>query len=247
LAYSPNKKDGLLGKIFGGPGKTSIRAGFGIFYSVIEGNTVAIDEPQPPYGLSYTSSGEPLFATPFISSADGQVHVQPFPLTFPPLNASATHPNPNIDFSPFLPQAGMTAPPPSNTYPYNENYFLSIERELWANTLLSLSYVGSQAHHLLTIYSANPGNPALCLALSQPSAVAPGSPICGQFGEDTTYTTVSGQVINGTRGPLGPNFHNNDYDASIGNSNYNSFQASLRHSGPRLDFMLTYTFSKSID
>ncbi len=57
--------------------------------------------------------------------------MQPFPLTFPPLNASATHPNPNIDFSPFLPQAGMTAPPPSNTYPYNENYFFSIERQLW--------------------------------------------------------------------------------------------------------------------
>jgi carboxypeptidase family protein len=247
LAYSPNNKDGLLGKIIGGPGKTSIRAGFGIFYSVIQGNTVAIDEPQPPYGLSYTSSGRPLFATPFISSADGQVHVQPFPLTFPPLNATATHPNPNIHFSPFLPQAGMTAPPPNNTYPYNENYFLSMERELWANTLLSLSYVGSQAHHLLAIYSANPGNPALCLALSQPSAVAPGSPICGAFGENTTYTTAAGQVINGTRGPLGPNFENNDYDASIGNSNYNSFQASVRHSGPRLDLMLAYTFSKSID
>jgi hypothetical protein len=54
-------------------------------------------------------------------------------------------------------------------------------------------------------------------------------------------------VINGTRGPLGPNFHNNDYDASIGNSNYNSFQASLRHTSPSLDVMVAYTFSKSID
>jgi len=247
LAYSPSNKDGLLGKIIGGPGKTSIRAGFGLFYSVIQGNTIAIDEPQPPYGLSYTSSGRPLFATPFISATDGQVHVQPFPLTFPPLNATASHPNPNIDFSPFLPQAGMTAPIPSNTYPYNENYFLSIERQIWANTLLSASYVGSQAHHLLAIYSANPGNPALCLALSRPNAVAPGTPTCGEFGEDSTYTTAAGQIINGTRGPLGPNFHNDDYDASIGNSNYNSFQASLRHSGTRLDLMLAYTFSKSID
>ena len=67
LAYSPGTTDGLLGKIIGGPGKTSIRAGYGIFYSVIQGNTIAIDEPQPPYGLSYTSSGPPLFATPFIN------------------------------------------------------------------------------------------------------------------------------------------------------------------------------------
>ena len=247
IAYSPNKADGILGRIFGGQGKTSIRAGFGMFYSVIQGNTIAIDQPQPPYGLSYTSPAPPLFATPFISAADGDTHVQPFPLNFPPLNASATNPGGKIDFSPFLPQAGMTTPNPGNTYPYNENYFLSIERQLAANTLLSLSYVGSQAHHLLLIYSANPGNPALCLALSKPGAVAPGTPTCGPFAEDATYVTAAGQTIDGTRGPFGPNFSNDDYQSSIGNSSYNSFQASLRHNGRGLDVMLAYTFSKSID
>ncbi len=241
LAYSPS------GRIFGGPGKTSIRAGYGIFYSVIQGNTIGIDEPQPPYGLSYTSSAPPLFATPFVNAADGSVHVNPFPLTFPPLNASASHPNASIDYSSFLPQAGMTAPPPWNTFPYNENYFLSIERQFGAGTLVSLSYVGSQAHHLLVIYSANPGNPALCLALSQPGAVAPGTSTCGPFGEDATYRTATGRQLSGTRAPLGPAFANDDYDASIGNSNYNSVQASLRHSGKALDLMIAYTFSKSID
>ncbi len=247
IAYSPSWKDGLLGKLTGGPGNTSIRAGYGIFYSVIQGNTIAIDEPQPPYGLSYTSPAPPLFATPFISAADGTTHVQPFPLTFPPLNASVNHPNPNIDFSPFLPLAGMTAPFRGNTYPYSENYFLSIERQFGQRTMLSLSYVGSQAHHLLMVYSANPGNPALCLALSKPSAIAPGTSPCGPFAEDATYTTASGQVYQGTRGPLGSNFSNDDYQGSFGNSNYNSFQASLRHQSKRLDLMFAYTFSKSID
>jgi hypothetical protein len=247
MAYSPSRSDGFLGKLMGGAGKTSIRAGYGIFYSVIQGNTIGVDEPQPPYGLSYTSSGQPLFATPFINSSDGSRHVNPFPLTFPPLNASASHPNPAIDYSPYLPQAGMTAPPPWNTYPYNENYFFSIERQFGASTLANLSYVGSQAHHLLVVYSANPGNPALCLALSQPGAVAPRTPACGPFGEDTTYTTAAGKVLNGTRGPLGPAFANDDYDASIGNSNYNSLQASVRHAGRRLDLMVAYTYSKSID
>jgi hypothetical protein len=247
IAWSPGWTNGLPGRITGGPGKTSVRAGYGIFYSVVQGNTIGIDEPQPPYGLSYTSSGQPLFATPFINSADGRRHVNPFPLTFPPLNASARRPNSSIDFSAYLPQTGMTAPPPWNTYPYTENYFLSVERQLGPNTVLTLSYVGSQAHHLLVVYSANPGNPAVCLALSHPAAVAPGTPTCGPFGEDTTYITAAGQMLQGTRGPLGPNFANDDYDASIGNSNYNSFQAGIRHVSKRLDFTLAYTFSKSID
>ena len=245
LAYSPTV-NGVLGKIVGGPGTTSIRAGYGMFYSVIQGLTIGIDEPQPPYGLSYTSPGEPLFATPY-TTTDGATHVNPFPLTFPPLNATISHPNSNIDFSPFLPQAGMTAPPPSNTYPYTENYFFSIERQLAANTVLNVSYVGSEAHHLLVSYSANPGNPALCLALSNPAAVAPGTTPCGPFGENSTYVTASGTLIRGTRGPLGPNFSNDDYIASMGNSNYNALEVSLRHTSRRLDAMVAYTFSKSID
>jgi hypothetical protein len=247
LAYSPSVSEGLLGKIIGGPGKTSIRAGYGIFYSVIEGNTIAVDEPQPPYGLSYTSPAPPLFATPFISAANGATHVQPFPLNFPPLNATISNPNPNIDFSPFLPQAGMTTPYRGNTIPYNENYFFSIDRELYRNTVLSLSYVGSQAHHLLIVYSANPGNPAQCLALSKPSAVAPDSPTCGPFAEDATYTAATGQTFYGTRGPLGSNFSNNDYQGTFGNSSYNAFEASLRHTSGPLDLLLSYTYSKSLD
>ena len=247
LAYSPGAKDGLLAKLTGGPEKTSIRAGYGIYYSVIEGNTLAIDEPQPPYGLSYTSPGPPLFATPFITASNGAFNGNPFPLRFPTLNASPKNPNSSFDFSVFEPIAGMTAPPPTNTYPYNENYFLSIERQFGGNTVLSLSYVGSQAHHLLLVYSANPGNPALCLALSKPSAVAPGSPTCGPFGEDTTYITASGQTLQGTRSGLGPAFANDDFDASVGNSNYNAFEMSLRHTTKNLTFLIGYTYSKSID
>jgi len=247
LVPEANKFAPRLGLAYSPSSKISIRAGYGIFFNVIQGNTIAIDEPQPPYGLSYTSPAPPLLTTPFISAADGATHVQPFPLQFPPLNASASHPNPNINFTPFLPLAGMTAPYGRNTYPYNENYFLSIERQLSTNSVLSVSYVGSQAHHLLLVFSANPGNPALCLALSNPAAVAPGTPTCGPYAESATFTTASGQVIHGTRAPLGPNFANDDYQGSFGNSSYNALEASLRHSGHGLDVMLAYTYSKSLD
>ena len=75
LAYSPNSSGGLLGKIFGGPGKTSIRASYGIFNTVIEGNTIGVDEPQPPYGLSGTVYNG-LFATPY-NLADGTQGITP--------------------------------------------------------------------------------------------------------------------------------------------------------------------------
>jgi hypothetical protein len=236
LAYSPNSTGGWLGKIFGGPGKTSIRAGYGIFYSVIQGNTIAFDEPQPPYGLSYTSPLAPLFATPF-TAATGELGINPFPLTFPPLNASASHPNSGIDFSQFPSIAGMTAPPPTNTYPYTEQYFFSIQRNLDTNTVLELSYVGSQAHHLLVVYSANPGNPALCLSL----------PGCGPGGENSTYVDSAGQLIPCTRQGLGCAFGNDDYDGSVGNSNYNAFQATIERRTKNLTLTIAYTYSNSID
>jgi len=268
FAYSPNKTSGLLAKILGGPGKTSIRASYGIFNTMIQGNTLAFDEPQPPYGLSYTSGVPPLFATPFVG-VDGSVHVNPYPIIFPPLNgASTTHPNSTIIYNNvFNPQAGMTAPPPWNTYPYTENYFFSIERQLAGSTVLSVSYIGSEAHHLIVVYSANPGNAALCLALNKPGVLVPGES-CGPGGENTTYnlaapltfngvTYSAGTALQGTRRGLNPglvndsvpgNFYGNDaYVATVGNSAYNSLQLGVKHSGKRLTLSLGYTYSKSID
>jgi hypothetical protein len=124
---------------------------------------------------------------------------------------------------------------------------LSVQRQFGNNTLLSVNYVGNEAHHLLVLEAANPGNAALCLSLSQPNEVAPGSATCGPFGESTTYTGAAGQTINGTRGPFGSAFGSISYQTTIGNSNYNSLQASLRHTSGRLQLFAAYTYAKSID
>jgi hypothetical protein len=234
LAYSPD-------------GKTSIRAGFGMFYSTIPGETLGLISDNAPYGFTYTSPAPPLFTTPFIDAATGNVEGQRFPAQLAPLNASPSNPDSNIGFSQFEPISAIPGYKTSNTIPYTESYMLSLQRQLGTKTLLSLSYIGNQSHHLLVLEAANPGNPALCLSLSQPSEVAPGSATCGPFGESSTYTSASGQVINGTRGPLGPAFGSVSYQTTIGNSNYNALQASLHHTSERVQVFLSYTYSKSID
>jgi hypothetical protein len=248
LAYSPQADtDSVLGKILGGPGKSSIRAGFGMYYTAIEALTIGVLAANAPYGTTYSSPAPPLFGDPFITASSGQNLGQYFPVTLAPLNSSANHPDTSIDWSQFVPISGIPAYPTSNRIPYTEEYMLSFEREIGTNTLLSASYVGTQAHRLLVLVESNPGNPALCLSLSQTNEVYPNTPTCGPFGESNTFTTPSGQTIYGTRGPLGSNFGSDTDQATIGNSNYNALQLSLRHTTGRLQFFAGYTYSKSID
>jgi carboxypeptidase family protein len=248
LAYSPySSGDGLLAKILGGPGKTSIRAGYGMFYTAIEALTIGVMSANAPYGTTYTSPAPPLFSTPFVAAANGQNLGQTFPVALAPLNSSASHPDNSIDWSQFEPITGLPNYLPTNGIPYTEEYMLSIERGFGANTVFSVNYVGTQGHRLLVITESNPGDPALCLTLSNPANLAPGQVPCGPFGEDSQYISNTGQVFNGTRGPLGSNFGSNASQTTIGNSNYNSLQVTLRHTSRGLTILGGYTFSKSQD
>jgi Carboxypeptidase regulatory-like domain len=247
LAWSPSANEGVWRTLLGGAGKTSIRAGFGTYYTAIEALSIGILAANPPFGITYSSPAPPLFATPFITASNGQFNGQPFPVDLATRIASVSNPNNSIDWSQFLPVTGVPAYANNNRIPYAEEYTLSIERQFGARTVVDASYIGTQAHRLLVLQEANPGDPALCLSLSQPSQVAPGSATCGPFGENNVFVSSSGQVINGTRGPLGPNFGSNTYQTTIGNSAYNALQLSLRHSSKSLEVFAAYTYSKSLD
>jgi hypothetical protein len=247
IAWSPSSKGGLPSKLTGGSGNSSIRTGYGRFFTAIEGLTTSYQTGNPPYGLQYTSSERPLFEAPFVGALTGTVTPQPFPVSVPPANVSQTNPATGVDWSLFSPVSGAVGYYYKNRTPYSENYFLSFERQAGANTVITISYIGSEGHHLITLLSANPGNPALCLSASQPSEVAPGSPVCGPFGENGVYTLANGTVINGTRGPLGNNFGSDSYFYNFGNSVYNSLQATAKHSTNRLSLLATYTYGKSLD
>ena len=63
LAYSPPWENGFLKKLTGGPGNSSIRAGYGRFFTAIEGQVLAFETGNAPYGLTYTSPESPLSRT----------------------------------------------------------------------------------------------------------------------------------------------------------------------------------------
>ncbi|HEX4231592.1 MAG TPA: carboxypeptidase regulatory-like domain-containing protein [Bryobacteraceae bacterium] len=248
IAYAPHFRSGFLRMLFGDSGQSSIRASYGIFYTAFPGLTAGIMYGVPPYGYNYLSPQPPLFSMPFLSSADGVQNTDPFPLNFPPHNVSAQNPYTGFNFAAVTPISADPYFYYRNTVPYTENYMFSIQRQISKAALLTVSYAGNQGHHLLVLVPSNLGNPALCLSLSQPGEVAPGSSTCGPFGEDAMYTSASGRVYQGTRVGLGPNFGSTTAQKSVGNSNYNALEANLRFTaGSRGTLLVGYTYSRSID
>lgn len=241
IAYSPDFKDGILGKITGGPGKTSIRAAYGIFYTSIEDLNLFYEVGDAPFGLYWVSPQPVLFDLPFQTRSDGSSQGQRFPFTFPIPGSPA---NKTLNYSQFLPISASPGYDIHNQLPYAEDYNFSIQRELSRSTVLTLAYVGTQGHKLISQYDANPGNPALCLQLNQLGA----TPTCGPNGEQTTYTLPNGKQVFGTRTFLGPAFGaGNTFTANIANSNYNSLQISVERKAADVTFLAAYTYGKAID
>ena len=247
IAYSPSWSDGFLGKLAGGPGKTSIHLGAGRFVSSPEGLTVAYPTGNPPYGLTYTSPEPPLMATPFIGALTGTQYIQQFPVNVPPYTVSPTSPDTNVDWTRYTPISGAGSVWYKNKTPYTMSLNFSVERQLGSSMLATASYIGSVSRHLLTVVAANPGNPALCLSLSQPQDVALGSPTCGPFLENNVFTRADGTVVDGTRGPFPNTIGTDAWYKNMGNANYNALQLTLKRTTGPLTLLASYTYGKSLD
>ncbi len=127
LAYSPGFSDGLLGKIFGGPGKSSIRAAYGLYYTSVEDLNLFYEVADAPFGLYWTSPVSVMFDQPFLIRATGQSLGQRFPFTAPIPGAPS---NKTLDFSVYEPFNYFPGYDIHNKLPYAEHFNLSIQREL---------------------------------------------------------------------------------------------------------------------
>ena len=263
LAYSPSASSGILGKLFGGPGRSSIRVGAGLYYTSVEDLSQFLEVGDPPYGLYYGSANPPLLEAPYLTRSTGSSVGQRFPFPYPSTNVSPSNPDPTFPWAQVEPLSYDWSFNSRNKLPYSEHYELSIQRQVGSNTVLTASYVGNQAHRLVAAVEANPANQALCLFLSDPNNLAPNSAgPCGPFSETppfqvtvvngqsigttTPWITTSGKVISSVR-PLGPLFDTNPFVSTIANSSYNSLQASASYQSGSLSFLAGYTFSKCMD
>jgi hypothetical protein len=243
IAWSPKASGGFLGWLVGGPGKTSIRAAAGIYYTAVQEQSLVEEAGDAPFGQYWVSSAPPLFNEPFVTRATGVSQGQRFPFIYPAPGSAAAK---NYNFSIFEPLTSEPGYAINNKLPYAEHFNLSIQRQLDISTVLTVAYVGTEGHRLIAHYEANPGNAALCLSLMG-SGVLAGTQQCGPYQENDTFTQPNGNQVYGTRPILGQDFSWNQHVADVANSDYNSLQITVQRRAKRLTLLTAYTWSKSID
>jgi hypothetical protein len=244
LAYSPGFSDGILGKIFGGPGKSSIRASYGLYYTSVEDLNLFYEVADAPFGLYWTSPVSVMFDEPFRVRATGASLNQRFPFTAPVPGAPS---NQTLDFSVYEPFNFFPGYDIHNKLPYAEHFNLSIQRELSKSTVLTVAYVGTEGHRLITQKDANPGSAALCQQLTAENAIdlTAGhtllTPGCGPGNENDVFqlapytaqcipapgqpfspTPLPGCVYSTRQQILNPNFCPGGAQVCFGSSNTNT-------------------------
>jgi hypothetical protein len=252
IAYSPSASGGILGKLTGGPGKTSIRAGSGIFYTAYGAMGSDYISGEQPWGLYITASKPTYLEEPFKSRVGPPDLDNPFPYVAPPMSGSPTYSF--VGLTPITTAPGYNI---HNVLPYAVSYNFNIQRQIGNSMLLTLGYVGAQGHHLQSLQENNPGNAARCLQI-RALFIAAGQvgSACGPFREDTIYQ-LNDQTFYGTRpysvtdgkylslGQL--DFGESEWISNLANSNYNAVQATLEKRVGAWTFLGAYTYSKALD
>src|SRR3989454_1198245 len=207
-------------------GKTAVRAGFGVYYTLID-NLAFLLNSLPPYNGSVT------FAGPLSSFLPITPGVQPPP---------ACGPNGAAPCSTFAPQGIEAAAKTPTTNEWN----LTVEQQVGSNMAIRVAYVGSFGYHGLLSIDPNTIPGQVCSDASGCAVDPTGATRVSQGTKFIPLVPTPAPPASSARpNPyLGAGF----FWFTAGNSSYNALQVEMmRRLSRRLQFRGNYTWAKNLD
>jgi Carboxypeptidase regulatory-like domain len=144
ISYAPSSARRFVRNLLGSAGRSSIRAGYGVYYLASPRDAIYSAYTVPPWGLTTILDASQLqqfggtFLNPWGNSLD--------PFTLPAEKRGVVRP-----------VGGLVYVEPQAREPYQQQWSLSISRQLPSHVGLSVSYLGNSALHLYRKYQVNPG------------------------------------------------------------------------------------------
>lgn len=226
--YSPDFKTGWISKLTGGPGKTSIRGGYGVFYDRVFGNLFSNARGNPPFQQDYFNQEPVEFFITDVPRAPTQVSSR---FVF----GARGNPNGPLIFPVVFPRAGNNQFQTKFATPYSQAWNFGFQRELGNAFLLEADYVASHSVNQLRVIDGN------MTSVPRVNAIL--------HLNQTISSVLSTNLLNGS---MQSAFNQVALQLSTGQATYNSLQTRLTKTLTNERFGLGqlqvgYTWSHAID